>query len=266
MAVKVGINGFGRIGRNRLPRGQGARARTSTSSPSTTSPTPRRWPTCSSTTRSTGRFPARSRPPGTAIVGRRRRAAGARPSAIPAELPWGDLGRRRGDRVDRLLHRARGRRQAPRGGRQEGDHLRAGQGAGRRPWSLGRQRRATTTRASTTSSPTPPAPPTAWRRWPRCCTTTFGIEHGLMTTIHAYTNDQRMLDLPHKDLRRARAAARQHDPDHHRRRQGGRPGDAGAEGQARRLRDARPGARRLRRRPRRPRAEKPPASRRSTRP
>jgi len=36
---------------------------------------------------------------------------------------------------------------------------------------------------------------------------TFGIEHGLMTTIHSYTNDQRILDLPHKDLRRARAAA-----------------------------------------------------------
>jgi glyceraldehyde 3-phosphate dehydrogenase len=35
----------------------------------------------------------------------------------------------------------------------------------------------------------------------------FGIEKGLMTTIHAYTNDQRMLDLPHSDLRRARAAA-----------------------------------------------------------
>jgi glyceraldehyde 3-phosphate dehydrogenase len=35
----------------------------------------------------------------------------------------------------------------------------------------------------------------------------FGIEHGLMTTIHSYTNDQRILDLPHKDLRRARAAA-----------------------------------------------------------
>ena len=35
----------------------------------------------------------------------------------------------------------------------------------------------------------------------------FGIEQGFMTTIHAYTNDQRILDLPHKDLRRARAAA-----------------------------------------------------------
>ncbi len=35
----------------------------------------------------------------------------------------------------------------------------------------------------------------------------FGIERGLMTTVHAYTNDQQVLDLPHKDLRRARAAA-----------------------------------------------------------
>ncbi len=34
----------------------------------------------------------------------------------------------------------------------------------------------------------------------------FGIEHGMMVTIHSYTNDQRILDLPHKDLRRARAA------------------------------------------------------------
>ncbi|GAB4301733.1 MAG: type I glyceraldehyde-3-phosphate dehydrogenase [Desulfuromonadia bacterium] len=36
---------------------------------------------------------------------------------------------------------------------------------------------------------------------------TFGIEKGLVTTVHSYTNDQQILDLPHKDLRRARAAA-----------------------------------------------------------
>ncbi|MFQ5738092.1 MAG: type I glyceraldehyde-3-phosphate dehydrogenase [Acidobacteriota bacterium] len=36
---------------------------------------------------------------------------------------------------------------------------------------------------------------------------TFGIVHGSMTTVHSYTNDQRLLDLPHRDLRRARAAA-----------------------------------------------------------
>jgi glyceraldehyde 3-phosphate dehydrogenase len=37
--------------------------------------------------------------------------------------------------------------------------------------------------------------------------TNWGVDHGYMTTIHSYTNDQRLLDLPHKDLRRARAAA-----------------------------------------------------------
>lgn len=36
---------------------------------------------------------------------------------------------------------------------------------------------------------------------------TFGVEKGFMVTVHAYTNDQRILDLPHKDLRRARSAA-----------------------------------------------------------
>ncbi len=36
---------------------------------------------------------------------------------------------------------------------------------------------------------------------------TFGLDRGFMTTVHSYTNDQRLLDLPHKDLRRARSAA-----------------------------------------------------------
>jgi len=40
----------------------------------------------------------------------------------------------------------------------------------------------------------------------RVLTESFGFRHGLMTTVHAYTNDQSILDLPHKDLRRARAA------------------------------------------------------------
>lgn len=35
----------------------------------------------------------------------------------------------------------------------------------------------------------------------------FGIKRGMMTTVHSYTNDQQILDLPHKDYRRARAAA-----------------------------------------------------------
>ena len=46
----------------------------------------------------------------------------------------------------------------------------------------------------------------------------FGIRKGWMTTMHSYTNDQNLLDLPHKDLRRARAAALSMIPDDHRRR------------------------------------------------
>ena len=89
----------------------------------------------------------------------------------------------------------------------------------------------------------------------------MGIRHGLMTTIHAYTADQNLLDGPHKDLRRARAAAVNLVPDLDRRGEGGRPGDPRARGQAARLRRARAGAHRVARRPdgrgraRRPAAE-----------
>ena len=57
----------------------------------------------------------------------------------------------------------------------------------------------------------------------------FGIRRGLMTTIHAYTADQCLQDMPHKDLRRARAAAINLIRVH-RRREGDRPRRAGAKG------------------------------------
>ena len=53
---------------------------------------------------------------------------------------------------------------------------------------------------------THPVPPTV-QHLLQGYTRQLGINKGLMTTVHAYTNDQRILDLPHKDLRRARAAA-----------------------------------------------------------
>ena len=62
----------------------------------------------------------------------------------------------------------------------------------------------------------------------------FGIMHGLMNTIHSYTNDQQLLDLPHKDLRRTRAAAVSIIPTYHRRGQGRVARAAGTERQARR--------------------------------
>ena len=64
----------------------------------------------------------------------------------------------------------------------------------------------------------------------------FGVESGLMTTVHAFTNDQNLLDLPHKDLRRARAAAVNIVPASIGRGPGHRAGAAVDEGPAGRLR------------------------------
>jgi len=61
--------------------------------------------------------------------------------------------------------------------------------------------RIDTTRQNITLSPTLLAPPV------KVLYENFGISKGLMSTVHAYTNDQRILDTIHKDLRRARAAA-----------------------------------------------------------
>ena len=77
----------------------------------------------------------------------------------------------------------------------------------------------------------------------------FGIEQGVMTTVHAYTNDQRLADVPHKDLRRAPRRRGEHHPDDDGRRPRGGQGAAGAQGKARRDGDAGAGARRLDRRP-----------------
>jgi glyceraldehyde 3-phosphate dehydrogenase len=53
----------------------------------------------------------------------------------------------------------------------------------------------------------PHAQLTVWLPLAKVLHESFGIEHGVMTTIHSYTNDQRILDAVHKDLRRARSAA-----------------------------------------------------------
>ena len=71
----------------------------------------------------------------------------------------------------------------------------------------GRQREGLRPAPNITSSRTPRARPTAWPRSPKCIHQKFGIKKAHMTTIHSYTNDQVILDFPHKDLRRARAAA-----------------------------------------------------------
>ncbi len=123
----------------------------------------------------------------------------------PAQLPWKALG------VD-VVFESTGiftDREAA------AKHLRPA----RRRSSSPRRRRARTSRSSSASTRTSTTPAKHKIISNASCTTnclapfakvlheSFGIKKGWMTTIHSYTNDQQLLDLPHKDLRRARAAA-----------------------------------------------------------
>ena len=129
MAVRVGINGFGRIGRNvfRAAHESGADIEIVAVNDITDAGTLGHLLKYDSVF---GPFPGE-------VTRRRRRAHRQRPRgqgarrARPGGAAVGRPRRRRRDRVDRLLHQARRRRQAPRGGRQEGHHLRAGDRAGR---------------------------------------------------------------------------------------------------------------------------------------
>ena len=207
MSVRVGINGFGRIGRNVFRAAALARRRTSRSSRSTTSPTPATLAHLLDYDSVFGRYPGHVHAHGDAHPRRRRPRSRCSPSATRPSSPWGDLGvdvviESTGfftDRDKAAAHLA--------GGAKKVDHLRPGQGP--RPHGLpGRQRRPSTTPPRTTSSPTRRAPPTAWRRWPRCCWTSFGLEqrlHDDLPRVHQRPAHPRR--CPHSDLRRARAAA-----------------------------------------------------------
>ena len=269
MAIRVGINGFGRIGRNvfrACSRRDGPRVR-------------RRQ-------RPHRREDARA-PPQVRLGPRHARRTTCRPRATrsssdgksiqvlaerdPGEAALEGPRRRPRPRVHRPLHRAR------QGGRSTSRRARRRCSSPRRPRApTSRSASASTTTPtiprSTTSSRTRRARRTAWRRSRRCCTRRFGIKRGLMTTIHAYTNDQRILDLPHEDLRRARAAALSMIPTTHRRREGVGLVHPGAQGQARRHGGPRADAERLAGRPhvpssrsRRPRRRSTPRSRRPPR-
>ena len=262
MAVKVGINGFGRIGRNlfRAAHEAGADLEFVAVNDLIDAETLAHLLKYDSIL---GRFPGEVEVTGDGIT-----VDGNELKVLTERDPGGPaLGRprRRGrDRVDRPVHQARGRRQAPRGGRQEGDHLRPGHGARRH------RRRS----ASTSSGLRPRA-----------------AQHHLQRLLHHQLpgaggqgaqrrgrdrarpddHDPRLHRRPappgHAPQGPAPGARRgdQPDPDHDRRRQGGRPGAAGAERQAQRHRGPGAGDHRLGRRPGLRRLAARPAPRRSTR-
>ena len=212
MTVRVGINGFGRIGRNFCRAVDSLGRRTSRSSPSTTSTDTQTLAHLLKYDTILGRLPYE-------VTADRRRdhASTARTFKAlaerdPAALPWGDLG------VDVVIE-------------STGFFTKADDGP--------QARRRPAPRRS--SSPRRPRARTSPSSWASTTTTYDGsqtdhlqrvLHHqlpgadgqgaarqrsasssGLMTTIHAYTQDQNLQDGPHKDLRRARAAAHEHRPD-----------------------------------------------------
>ncbi|CAK7285561.1 hypothetical protein SGPA1_31434 [Streptomyces misionensis JCM 4497] len=161
----------------------------------------------------------------------------------------GRAGRRHRHRVDRHLHQARGRRQAPGRRRQEGPHLGSGQGRGHHHRD-GRQ----------PGQVRPGEPPRHLQRVVHhqlCGPDGEGsgreLRHRQGSDDHGARVHQRPAHpgLPAQGPAPRPRRRREHHPDHHRCRQGHRPGPAAAQGQAGRPRHARPGPDRLRHRPRR---------------
>jgi glyceraldehyde 3-phosphate dehydrogenase len=204
MAVKVGINGFGRIGRNlfRAAHAAGADLEFVAVNDITDTGTLAHLLKYDSIL---GRFP------GEVEAGEGSLTIDGKPLKVlserdPAALPWGDLG------VDVVIESTglfTGREDAAK-------HLAAGakkviiSAPAKEPdvtVALGvnfdsdydRENHHIISNASCTTNCLAPVA--------KVLNDSFGIEQGLMTTIHAYTADQRLQDMPHKDLRRARAAA-----------------------------------------------------------
>ena len=206
MTVRVGINGFGRIGRNflRAVLDTGADVEVVgindlTSAEMLAQPLALRLDPRAplGAGRRRGRRPARS---GTA-------ASGSWPSASRARLPWDSLGVEVVIESTGHLHRPGARRRRTWAARCKRVIISGPSGDADATFVIGvnderlRPRHATSvvSNASCTTNCFVPMV--------KVVDDAFDIVSGLMTTVHAYTNDQNLLDLPHKDLRRARAAA-----------------------------------------------------------
>ncbi|HUY22350.1 MAG TPA: type I glyceraldehyde-3-phosphate dehydrogenase [Acidimicrobiales bacterium] len=203
MTVRVGINGFGRIGRNflRAARQQGADVEVVALNDLTDAATNAHLLRYDTTH---GRFGAEVRAEGDHIV-----VDGARIAVLaerePKALPWGELGvevvvestGRFTARADAAAHLEGGARRvvisAP---AKDADATFV---MGVNDGSFDPARHVVVSNASCTTNCFVPMV--------KVLDDAFGVKNGLMTTVHAYTNDQNLLDLPHADLRRARAAA-----------------------------------------------------------
>jgi glyceraldehyde 3-phosphate dehydrogenase len=203
MPVRVGINGFGRIGRNVFRAGLAADADIE-------------WVAVNDITDNAtlahllqydtayGRYPGtvESNDDGIVVDGKPVRVLAERD---PASLPWGDLGvdvvlESTGlftKRDDAAKHLEAGAKKVVISAPATGEDITIVLGVNDDAYDP-EQHHVISNASCTTNCLAPPA---------KIANDTVGIRHGLMTTIHAYTSDQRLQDAPHKDLRRARAAA-----------------------------------------------------------
>ncbi|HET9050256.1 MAG TPA: type I glyceraldehyde-3-phosphate dehydrogenase [Candidatus Dormibacteraeota bacterium] len=203
MGVKIGINGFGRIGRNvyRALRESGADldvvAVNDITSPATLAHLLKHDSIL-------GTFPGTVQADGDHIMvdGRKLQVLAERD---PARLPWGDLGveiviESTGlftDAVKARAHIDAGARKVVISAPATNEDATFVMGVNHQTYDPANHN--VVSNASCTTNCLAPVAMVLNER--------FGIESGLMTTVHAYTNDQNVLDMPHKDLRRARAAA-----------------------------------------------------------
>src|ERR671910_858884 len=179
MTVRVGINGFGRIGRNYLRAAKGKDAEVVAVNDLTDNKTLAHLLKYDSTF---GRLDGDvSYDDESITVGGQRIAASAQRD--PAQLPWGDLG------VDVVIEST--------GHFTKREDVAIVMGVNHEQYDPA-SHDIISNASCTTNSVVPLA---------KVLLDNFGIEKGFMTTIHAYTNDQVILDFPHKDLRRARSAA-----------------------------------------------------------
>jgi glyceraldehyde 3-phosphate dehydrogenase len=204
MAVRVGINGFGRIGRNVLRAAtmakQGELEFVAVNDITDTKTLAHLLKYDSIH----GRFPGTVAAKGDALIVNGREI---KVSAIkePDKLPWKELGvelvlestGRFTDRDSAAKHLAAGAKKVVISAPAKGEDITIVMGVNHEKYDPAKHH--VISNASCTTNCLVPVVKVVLDNW--------GFTHGFMTTVHSYTNDQQILDLPHKDLRRARAAA-----------------------------------------------------------
>jgi glyceraldehyde 3-phosphate dehydrogenase len=204
MAVRVGINGFGRIGRNVLRAAIQTNQNAVEFVAVNDITDPKTLAHLLKYDSVHGRFPAsvEVKDDGLVVGGKPIRVTAIRE---PEQLPWRELGvdlvlestGRFTDRDQACKHLAAGAKKVVISAPAKGEDLTVVMGVNHQKYDPAKHH--ILSNASCTTNCLVPVVRVVIDNW--------GFRHGFMTTVHSYTNDQQILDLPHKDLRRSRAAA-----------------------------------------------------------